>query len=99
MGLSRVSGLQTDLELLSVWPFLHITAEMIHKDDGMTGSQGLPASTKTCCGSSLRELFGENIGGRHHIQYRAVAVEGIAALLNVGREALCPELTERMRVI
>jgi hypothetical protein len=44
----------------------------------MTGSQGIPASTKACCGRSLRELFGENTGERHHIQY--CVVSDLAAL-------------------
>jgi len=73
MELSRVSRLQTDLKLRSVGQFLYIPAEAVHKDDGKTGSQGIPASTETCCGRSLREFFSENIGGRHHIQYRAVS--------------------------
>ena len=73
MGLPWVSGLQTNLKLRSVGQFLHIPAETVHKDDRMTGSQGRPASTKTCCCRSLRELFGKNIRGRHHLQYRVVS--------------------------
>ena len=58
--------MQTDLKPPSVGQFLNIPAEIVHKDDGMTSGQGIPASTKASSCRSLCELIGENVGGRHN---------------------------------
>jgi hypothetical protein len=65
MRLSCVSGLQTDFKPRTVWQFFNIPAKIVHKDNGMTSGQGIPASAKTGRCRSLCKLLGENIGVRH----------------------------------
>ncbi len=65
MGLSCVSGVQTELKFGSVRQFLNIPAQLVHKDNRMTGSRNIPASAKTGSRRGSCKLLAENIGGRH----------------------------------
>ena len=47
MSLSWGSGLQMDLKLRSVRQFLNVAPEIVHKNDRVTGSQGMSAISAT----------------------------------------------------
>jgi hypothetical protein len=63
MRISRGSGMQTDLQPRSVREFLNMPAGIVHKDNGMTGRQGLPASPKTGACRRSCKFLSENMGG------------------------------------
>lgn len=52
-----------DLKLRSVRQFLNVPPEIIHKHDGMTGSERIATGAETSGGRGLSERFRENTGG------------------------------------
>jgi hypothetical protein len=73
MGLAWSSGPKSNREPSPVRQLLHISAPIVHKYDGMAGSERILASPKTSGYGSLRELFRKNVGGRHALLSRSCA--------------------------